>query len=149
MSGSEEVGPKEIMEILKGKEEKEWKGRETSVFKDSKSMFREIAKQLRPGKDIIVIPPSEEPSKPECAKNLLVLIGEYEGQDTGRLGALLERAYRTIAGYCRGIIKYVIFYAAAWNAIFYARGYKEAFDKIEEVEGIWLKMPFTEPVRLK
>ena len=147
---AEEVSPEKIMDKLGEKERKEWRGKEVSVFKDSGSMFEEIAKQLRPGKDIIIIPPPpEKPGKPVCARTLLVLIGEYEGQDTGRLRKFLEWAYVIVKFFCKGITKYIIFYAAVWNAIFYAREYKEAFDKIEEIEGIWLKMPFTEPVRLK
>jgi len=140
-----------IIRKLEEKEEKEWKtdGIKVSVFKDSKTMANEIADNFTPGKDVIIIPPPEKPPEVECTEVLLVLIGEYEGQDTERLGSLLEDARIIVGEVCRGITKYVIFYAAAWNAVFYAKEFKGEFDRIEDVKEIWLKMPFTKAVRLK
>jgi len=142
-----------IINKLEEKERGEWttagliKG---NIFKDSDTIARMLAEQLRPGREIIIIPPPLIAGGEGCAKTLLVLIGEYEGQDTGRLKRLLEEARRTAEECAKeGITEYIIFYAAAWNAIFYAGEYKDAFNAIKGIKEIWLKMPLTKAVRLK
>ena len=78
-----------------------------------------------------------------------MLIGEYEGQDTGRLNKRLKEAYEMAKECVKEGTEYVIFYAAAWNAVLYAKEYKDQFKAIEEIKEIWLKMPFTKPINLK
>ena len=140
-----------LIDKLAEKEEKEWReklDREENIFKDSDTMRHEIAKQLPPGEEIVIIPGDEEAEGiKKCGKVLLVLIGEYEGQDSGRLGSLLSLAYM-VSQACRGITQYIVFYAASWIASLYYK-FKNGFDKIKEIKEIWLKMPFTEPVLLK